>query len=106
MSSPQLPIVHMPQTQCYALSPDAGLGGSAHLNYIVREKDGSPGVVAYDLVHTFVSPELRGKGVAGQLVRFAVQHARQSGHKIIPTCSYVDTYMKRHKEDNDVLFQA
>lgn len=106
MSSAQVSIIHRPQSHCYTLAPDSPLGGSAYLSYVIREKEeGSSSEVAYDLVHTFVSPALRGKGIAAQLVRFAIDHARQRGHKIVPTCSYVATYMTRHAEDNDVLFQ-
>lgn len=104
MSSSQVSIIHQPHAQCYAISPDSPEAGMAYLSYVVREKEGSASVTAYDLVHTFVSPALRGRGIAGQLVNFAIEHARQNGHKIIPTCSYVATYMKRHTEDNDVLF--
>ncbi len=39
--------------------------------------------------HTFVSPELRGQGVARLLLHAAVAWARRSGIRIVPECSYV-----------------
>lgn len=89
-------IVDEPASQRYVLKSQPS---DAHISYVIRRDD----VIAYDLVHTFVSPDLRGGGLASRLAKFAIEHARQDGHKIIPTCSYIATYMQRHPEDNDVL---
>ncbi len=48
--------------------------------------------------HTFVPPELRGRGIAGQLVRQALEFARHHCLKVIPRCSYVQSYIERHPE--------
>lgn len=56
-----------------------------------------------DLYSTFVPPEGRGKGVAARLVRVALDDMRAKGQKIIPTCSYLDTYLSRHPEDRDLV---
>ena len=45
------------------------------------------GLVVAD--HTFVSPVLRGQGIAKKLVDALATWARSSDEKIIPTCSYV-----------------
>lgn len=55
-----------------------------------------PEVLAF--THTFVPPELRGRNLAAILTRFALEDARSQGKKIAPLCSYVATYMDRHKE--------
>ena len=34
--------------------------------------------------HTFVPPELRGRGVAEKLVRTALEEARQEGRRVVP----------------------
>ena len=51
-----------------------------------------------DLVHTLTPPAARGKGIAGVLVRTALEYAREHGLRVIPTCSYVASYLERHPE--------
>ena len=53
--------------------------------------------------HTFVPPEMRGRGVAQQLVEALVADARQEGFKIVPECSYVAALFRRHPEWSDLL---
>jgi uncharacterized protein len=50
------------------------------------------------MTHTEVAPELEGQGVAAELVRAALAHARERGLKVRPLCSYVQAYMRRHPE--------
>lgn len=42
-----------------------------------------------DMTHTFVSPELRGQGVAKKLLERAAEYAREHHYKMNPICSYV-----------------
>jgi len=55
------------------------------------------------IVHTEVPPVHEGKGVAGALVRTALAHARAQGLRVLPGCSYVRSYMRRHPETHDLL---
>jgi len=48
--------------------------------------------------HTEVPSALEGRGIAAALVRAALAHAREHGHRVNPQCSYVRTYMRRHPE--------
>ena len=48
--------------------------------------------------HTFVPPELRGRGVAEKLVRTALEDARQAGKKVVPQCSFVAVFIRRNPE--------
>ena len=50
------------------------------------------------IVHTEVDPALEGRGVAGALVRAALDHARASGLKVRARCEYAASYMERHPE--------
>ncbi len=52
--------------------------------------------------HTFVPPELRGKGIAMQLVEALIADARAQGFTIEPRCSYVEAAFRRHPEWADV----
>jgi predicted GNAT family acetyltransferase len=72
--------------------------------------DGHLSVCAYEVVddkmvftHTLVPPELRGRGIAEQLVRTALADARAAGRKVIPACAYVDVFIRRHHEYQDLL---
>lgn len=53
--------------------------------------------------HTFVSDELRGQGIAKDLVDAVVNYARQENLKIIPLCSYAEWLMKSSEKYGDVL---
>ncbi|HEY9257280.1 GNAT family N-acetyltransferase [Chitinophaga sp.] len=60
-----------------------------------------PGGIAY--IHTEVPPELEGKGIAGQMAKYVLEYARENHLKVKPYCPYVNAYMKRHPEYNDLL---
>ncbi len=53
--------------------------------------------------HTYVPDELRGRGLAAQLVRAALNEARQQRWTVVPRCSYVDTFIKRNAEFADLV---
>jgi predicted GNAT family acetyltransferase len=53
--------------------------------------------------HTFVPPELRGRGLAEKLVRAGLEHARMQRLKVVPACSYVDVFIERHPEYKPLL---
>lgn len=69
----------------------------SHLEY-VKMND-----VIMDLNHTYVPYQLRGKGIAAKLVEAVLEYARLNGIKIIPSCSYVEAYLQRHPEYEDLL---
>lgn len=51
-----------------------------------------------DLHHTFVPDSLRGRGIAAILAKEALDYAKAQGLRVIPTCSYIATYIARHRE--------
>ena len=55
------------------------------------------------LIHTEVPPEFEGKGVGGAIVQKALQYAKDNGYKIVPLCVFVQSYLKRHKEWDDIV---
>ena len=55
------------------------------------------------LTHTFVPAHLRGRGIAEQLVRAALNYARGEKLSVIPTCSYVAQFVARHPEYADLI---
>lgn len=52
--------------------------------------------------HTFVSPSLRGQGVAKQLLDRAAAFARENELKMEAVCSYVVTAFDRYSEYEDI----
>ena len=55
------------------------------------------------IVHTEVPYASEGRGFAAQVVRAALDYARQRGLRVMPLCSYVRSYMRRHPETHDLL---
>jgi predicted GNAT family acetyltransferase len=46
---------------------------------------------------------LRGKGVGEQLVKKGLAYAKENNMKIVPTCRFVDAFVKRHASEYDSL---
>ena len=72
----------------------------------VTTVDGDRAYLAYmdlgkqtlDIYRTFVPNALRGRGIAAALTERALQYAEEMGYTVIPSCSYVERYMERHKK--------
>ena len=50
------------------------------------------------MTHTGVPTAVGGRGIAAELVRVALEWAEAQGLKVVPSCSYVDVYMRRHPQ--------
>ncbi|EMO52033.1 GNAT family N-acetyltransferase [Leptospira noguchii] len=68
-------------------------------SYLFYRKEGN----IWNLISTYVPSELRGKGLAADLVRTALDKARSLNKKIIPSCSYVVTFLNRNPTYNDLI---
>ncbi|OYQ33911.1 N-acetyltransferase [Flavobacterium cyanobacteriorum] len=55
------------------------------------------------LTHTEAPAELRGIGVAADLVKRSLEYSRNNKLTVVPSCSYVARYIEKHPEWNDVL---
>ncbi|MEV0363449.1 GNAT family N-acetyltransferase [Nocardia fusca] len=53
--------------------------------------------------HTITFPEFRGRGVAGQVVGYALDETRAAGFEVVATCWYVDDYIGAHPEYADLV---
>ena len=53
--------------------------------------------------HTGVPAAIGGKGVAGELVKAALEYARAEGLRVVAACSYSAAYVQRHPEYADLL---
>ena len=61
------------------------------------------GTDAINIYHTEVDEKLRGKGVGEQLLKAAVDRARQNNIKILATCPYAHKVMDGTPEYRDIL---
>ena len=55
------------------------------------------------LMHTEVEQALGGKGVASQLVAWALDDIRRRGLSVVPFCPFVVAYLRRHPEYSDLV---
>jgi predicted GNAT family acetyltransferase len=55
------------------------------------------------LPHVGVRPAYEGRGLAAQLVRRALDDARDEGVLVDPVCPYVAAYLRRHPDDQDLI---
>ena len=81
-------IAHDPASKRFTIEVD---GQVAYLEY---ERAGEVVVIT----HTIVPPAIGGRGIAGDLVRTALEHAKAEGLKVGPRCSYSDGWMRKHPE--------
>jgi predicted GNAT family acetyltransferase len=86
-------LVHRrPDAHRFEATVDGHVG---HLDYALRGD-------VMTLVHTEVDPALEGRGVAGALVKAALDHARANGLKVDPQCPYAASYMERYPESSSL----
>jgi predicted GNAT family acetyltransferase len=83
---------------------------NAESNRLELEIDGELAFIEYKLrhdtlflIHTEVSPLLKRKGAGSAIVQKALQYAKENHYKIVPICSFVQSYLKKHQEWNDLL---
>lgn len=69
---------------------------------VIRDK---PQNNRFVMAVTEVPPALRGHRLGSQLAEALVGHARRHGLRIVPTCSFMVDWGRRHPEYQDVLGQ-
>jgi len=62
-----------------------------------------PAEGVYRFFHTEVDDEYAGQGIAKQIAAGVVEFVRGEGARIIPKCSFVRAYMRKHEETHDLL---
>jgi uncharacterized protein len=87
-------IRHNEQQSQYETTVDGKL---AYASYDLEE----PNTIVF--THTIVPDEIAGRGVAGELVKHALDDARSRDLTVKPQCSYVAKYIERHPEYEALL---
>ncbi|ALF59836.1 GNAT family N-acetyltransferase [Psychrobacter urativorans] len=57
--------------------------------------------LVYD--HTIVPQSLGGRGVGSDLVKHALDYAREHNKKVVPQCSFVSAYINKHPDYQDLV---
>lgn len=87
-------ITHNPTTQRFETVID---GITAFLSYEIIDDN----TLNYN--HTIVPSELGGRGLGTALVRFALDYAKDNDKKVVPSCSFVASYINRRPEYQSLL---
>lgn len=75
-------------------------GSEAYLKYNLKDN-------TMDILSVVIPVKHRGKGIAEDITLHAFNYAKKNKYKIIPTCPYVrDTFIKKHKEFNDMVISS
>jgi predicted GNAT family acetyltransferase len=85
----QVEIADAPERERYELSLDGEVAGFSA--YRLR-----PELIAF--VHTEVDERFQGRGLADQLIRFALEDARARGLAVLPFCPFVKAFIERHPD--------
>jgi predicted GNAT family acetyltransferase len=56
-------------------------------------------------LHTVVEPEYGGQGIGSALARTALDEARVTGLKVVPTCSFIAGWITHHPDYEDLVSQ-
>ena len=71
-------------------------GATAFANYRLTPQ-------AVIITHTETPSNLRGRGIASELVRGALDLIRADGRKVIAGCGFVVDYLRKHPEYADLV---
>ena len=78
----------------------------ARKRYEIAEDGEQVGFLTYrlgngfiDMIHSEVDRNHSGRGLAGILVRFALDDARARGLTVVPSCPYVATFIGEHRDE-------
>lgn len=87
-------ITDNPAESRFELTVDGELAGFSEYkdNGDVREFD-----------HTVVHEEFQGNGLSKPLIKFSLDHARDNGLKIIPTCPAYEKFLQKNKEYQELV---
>ncbi len=89
----ELPVVHNTAAKRFEISVDGKVAFSKYLlagEMIIIE-------------HTEVPVELEGRGIAGRIVRTALDYARAQKLKVMPLCPFTAGFIHKHPEYQDLV---
>ena len=57
------------------------------------------------MVHTEIDSDFEGHGLATKLATFALDDIRSRGLHVVPLCPFIESYIERHPEYQDLVDQ-
>ncbi|NGO11383.1 N-acetyltransferase [Streptomyces sp. HC44] len=93
-------VIDVPEAGRYEARVDGDSAAVAGFAQYIRTAE----LIAF--VHTEVAPEHEGKGVGSELARTSLDEARAAGLRVLATCPFYATWISRHAEYADLLYQA
>ena len=91
-------------------TPRANNNAALNRFEIVSEGSDTPAILEYrrsgdqiTLTHTEVPSALEGRGIGAALAKAALEFAREQHLRVVPACSFVAAYVKRHPEYEDLV---
>lgn len=94
MSAAQVTVTDNAGAQRYEIHLDGELAGFAEYRLRLGQ---------IELVHTEIDEEFEGRGVASQLISFALEDARKRNLAVLPLCPFVEDYIQRHRQYADLV---
>src|SRR5512143_2559291 len=91
----KLEVQHDPKVGRFKIEIE---GLRAVLDY---EMDGN----AMVFTHTGVPRQLEGQGVGAKLAKTGLDYARSHTHQVVPACAFMDVYIRRHPEYQDLVVE-
>lgn len=95
--APEIEIVDAKDEGRYEARIDGELAG--FLEYVV---DGD----VVTMPHTEVDPRFEGRGVGSALASSALDSVRGVGGRVVPSCSFIASYIERHPEYADLVAEG
>ena len=89
----EIKVVHLQERSRFEIDLD---GQIAELDYFLRGN-------VMSITHTGVPKALEGRGIGSQIVRSALDHAREQNYVVVPICPFVAAYIRRHPEYGDLV---
>ncbi len=86
-------VIHEKENERFVIYVE---GNEVYVEYTMRNNE-------INLHHTYTDPALRGKGLAAQVVRAALEFAKENNLKVIPTCSYVQAFIAKNDEYKELV---
>jgi predicted GNAT family acetyltransferase len=93
MSQPELAVIHNPEAGRFEIHKD---GHRAMLEYHL-----SGGTISF--THTGVPDALGGQGIGSLLARAGLDYARAQSFAVVPLCSFIARYVRKHHEYQDLV---
>ncbi len=92
----QLDVRHHPEDDRFAAEVD---GHRCVLDYRLADR-------VMTMTRVYVPPPVEGRGIASRLTRYALDHCREHGFRVVPRCPYVAAWIRRHDDYADLVSET